>query len=391
MKIAHVSATFPPYRGGTGNVCYHNAHQLARLGHEVHVFTATPSAKLTEAKEVSYQNGFAVHRLQPLVQVGNAPVLPQLMWQLHGFDLIHLHYPFILGAEMVRLASLIYRIPLAISFHNDLIGDGARSFLFAAYQRLSATLTVRGASGLCAVSFDHYQSSILRHSLGEQKPLVVELPNGVDTDLFSPAGAIDLSVNIPSDAKLLLFVAALDRAHHFKGLGRLLDAMQDMPPDTWLLVLGDGDLRSTYEQQANALGVAQRTVFAGAINHQQLPPFFRRADITVLPSSPPESFGLVLIESQACGTPVIASNIPGVRTVVEDGRDGLLVPPNNPGALADAMKGLLADDAKRRMMGQQGRIKVEARYDWRQIGKRLARIYEMLCSEGRRSLVQEAI
>lgn len=399
MKIAHVSATFPPYRGGTGNVCFHNARELAHLGHEVHVFTATPPSELSGfppkigGARRRHRHDFTIHRLQPLVQVGNAPVLPQLMWKLRGFDVIHLHYPFIIGAEMVRLASLMYRIPLAISFHNDLIGDGARSVLFAAYQRLSAGLTVRHASRLCAVSFDHYESSRLRHSLSEQNPMVVELPNGVDTNHFSPAGTADigLPVNIPVDAKLLLFVAALDRAHHFKGLGTLLQAVQSMPSDTWLLVVGDGDLRSTYEQQAEALGIAERTIFVGAINHKELPPFFRRADLTVLPSSPPESFGLVLIESLGCGTAVIASNIPGVRTVVDDGRDGLLVPPNDSVALASAMKRLLADDAKRRMMGKQGRAKVEARYNWRQIGKRLARIYKTLCLEGRRSLVQETI
>ena len=75
MKIAHVSATFPPYQGGTGNVCFHNARQLARLGHEVHVLTASFSS----APALERSDGFTIHHLRPVVQVGNAPILPQLV------------------------------------------------------------------------------------------------------------------------------------------------------------------------------------------------------------------------------------------------------------------------------------------------------------------------
>jgi glycosyltransferase involved in cell wall biosynthesis len=382
MKIAHISATFPPYRAGTGNVCFHNARELGRLGHELHVFTAeVPEAPLRERRD-----GFTVHRLRPLVQVGNAPLLPQLLSLLRGFDLLHLHYPFIFGAELVRLASLLYRIPLVLSFHNDLIGDGIRAWLFAAYQRLSARLTVRGASCLCAVSLDHYQSSILRKSLTVKKPLVVPLPNGVDTECFSlshnqRAADIRERLTIPAAANLVLFVAALDRAHYFKGLGRLLRAFCALPSDTWLLVVGDGELRASYLKQAQALGIAQRTVFVGAVNHEELPPFYRTADVTVLPSSPPESFGLVLIESLACGTPVVASNIPGVRTVVTHQKDGFLVRHGDIADLAGKLKRLLSfSESQRSSMGLFGRSKVEQNYSWSTVGARLEAIYEQVLS-----------
>lgn len=374
LRIAHVTATFPPYRGGTGNVCYYNARELARRGHDVQVFTAAlPNAAACEAPE-----GFIVQRLRPLVQVGNAPVLPGLLESLRGFDVIHLHYPFILGAELVRLASFAYQTPFIVSVHNDLIGDGARARIFSLYQRFSAYVTVRKAACLCAVSLDHYQASRLWQALASQQLRAEELPNGVDRTLFCPSGPVHHlreRYGIPADAKLLLFVAALDRAHHFKGLGRLLQTLRTLPHNVWLLVIGDGDLRAEYEQQAIALGIADRVVFIGAVDHADTPPFFRLADLTVLPSSPPESFGLVLIESLACGTPVVASNIPGVRTVVDHHRDGLLVDPHNPAALATAIGQILHNDAARQAMGRRGRAKVEARYGWQQIGSRLEAIY----------------
>src|SRR5262249_2711381 len=125
----------------------------------------------------------------------------------------------------------------------------------------------------------------------------------------------------------------------------------------------------------------ERVIFVGGIDHKETPPFFRSADLTVLPSSPPESFGLVLIESLACGTPVVASDIPGVRTVVGHGVDGLLVEPNKPTALARALQGILEDTPRFTVMRRLGREKVVARYDWGQIGTRLETIYRQVIDD----------
>jgi D-inositol-3-phosphate glycosyltransferase len=88
-----------------------------------------------------------------------------------------------------------------------------------------------------------------------------------------------------------------------------------------------------------------------------------------------EAFGLVLVESMACGTPVIASRLPGVREVVGDGTDGLLVEPSNPADLTNAIASLLGDSDRRLQFGSAGRQKVEQIYDWRRIGQRLEQIY----------------
>ena len=163
MRIAQVTATYPPYQGGTGNVCAYAARELARRGHEVQVLTAAaPDGRGNERPDAPQAPDGAclqVRRLRPLLRVGNAPLLPGLIGALRGFDLVHLHYPFIFGTEAVVLASALYDTPLVVSFHNDLIGDGLRAPLFSIYQRLAACLTLRGAARLCAVSLDHYASS----------------------------------------------------------------------------------------------------------------------------------------------------------------------------------------------------------------------------------------
>lgn len=396
MQIAQVAAVFPPYASGTGHVCYHNAVELARLGHDVHVFTASaPGTPATQEME-----GITVHRLRPLIQIGNAPLLPQLLWRLRKFDIVHLHFPFISGAELVRLAASLSRTPLIVSFHNDLIGDGARAKVFDAYQRVSAWFTVRHADRLCAVSLDHYEHSLLRDMVGHRGPVAVEVPNGVDTLHFrlrdasragTPSGVRD-RYNIPDDAGLVLFVASLDRAHHFKGLDRLLKAVKDLPETIWLLIVGDGDLRPGYEVLARELGVARRTVFVGNIPHRETPPFYRTADLTVLPSSPPESFGLVLVESMACGTPVVASNIPGVRTVVTPGQDGYLTTPGDVADLTHKLARMVAlPSDQRQAMGLAARRKVERLYAWPRIGERLVEVYEDVLARGPGDAVESSM
>jgi glycosyltransferase involved in cell wall biosynthesis len=182
---------------------------------------------------------------------------------------------------------------------------------------------------------------------------------------------------IPADAPLVLFVGVLDRAHHFKGAGNLIRAFAALKNrDAMLMLVGDGDLKEQFMQQAAGLGIAERTRFVGKVSNSDLPDYYAAADLAVLPSSPPESFGMVLIEAMACGKPVIASNLPGVRAVVSNNVDGLLLQPGNIPELTDKIDQLLRDPERRREMGMRGRQKVEAKYAWSVIIPNLTQVYE---------------
>ena len=113
MRVAHVTATFPPHYTGTGMVCYYNALGLARLGHEVTVFTADyPPGDYTYPEEIT------VRRLLAMFRIGNAPLLPGLLG-LKEFDIIHLHHPFIFGAELIWAVSKVRKIPYIITDHHQ--------------------------------------------------------------------------------------------------------------------------------------------------------------------------------------------------------------------------------------------------------------------------------
>ncbi len=375
MRIAHITATFPPHYTGTGMVCFYNAVGLARLGHRVTVFTADPgpSGNCADPPEIE------VRRLPALFRIGNAPLLPGL-FRLDGYDVIHLHHPFIFGAEMVWAVSRRREIPYVITHHNDLIGYGMRRYLFDLYSAVVIPRVVEGARRILVVSQDHARSCRLAGLFRRRWNNVVEIPNGVDTDRFRPGldgRPIRRRYGIPDDARVVLFVGGLDRAHHFKGVGVLLRAFARMEArDVALLIVGGGDREGTFAALAAGLGISERVVFAGAVPHAQLPLYYAAADVVALPSTPPESFGMVLVEAMACGKPVIASNLPGVRSVVSDGEDGLLVRPGDPSDLVEKTRALLDAPRRRQEMGERGRVKVEERYAWPKIIPRLARVYE---------------
>jgi glycosyltransferase involved in cell wall biosynthesis len=373
MRIAHVTATFPPYMAGTGNVCYYNTLELARRGHQVSVYTAAgPTPGSFDPP------GVTVHRLPAVLRFGNAPLLPGLM-QIKGVDIIHLHYPFIFGAEIVWAVSKLRHIPFVVTYHNDLIGQGSRRLLFNAYSALTAGMVLGAARKLGVVSMDHARTCRMARMFIRRWNDVVEIPNGVDTDLFRPLPgdpAVRRKFGIPQEAPLILFVGALDRAHYFKGVSFLLDVIAKINrKNIYLLIVGDGEWKARYQSHAEELGISQEVVFAGSIPFPELPQYYGCADVLALPSEL-ESFGMVLIEAMACEKPVIATDLPGIRTVVTDGVEGWLVPPSDMDKWVEKIRSLLDDPQGRMDMGIHGRAKVENQFAWRRILPRLIRLYE---------------
>ncbi len=235
FRIAHVTATFPPYWAGTGNVAYHNARLLHERGHQLTVFTA--STPRDHELEFPYE----VAHLRTCFRIGNAPFTPSLMRQLSGFDLIHLHYPLIFGGELTALAARRHRIPLLMTYHNDLLAPGLRGALFALYARTSQPWLLRRADRLLATSEDYARHSLLARTAPDLEQIGVAA-NGVDTDTFHPneePPAWRDHLGIPEGEPAALFVGGLDPAHHFKGVHVLLDAMSRLP-HSHLVVVGDG-------------------------------------------------------------------------------------------------------------------------------------------------------
>jgi len=404
MKIAQVVCTFPPYPGGIGNVAFYNSLELARLGHDVFVFTSkqpffTPPVNGLHG---GYEEGslLKIKRLLPLFHYGNAAFLPQLFWQLNGFDklttsfdIIHLHYPFFGGAEVIWLKKLLNKkTKLVITYHMDVVGRGLLGCFFRFHNKFLMPRIIESADKVIVTSFDYAENSNLAPFLKKRKEKFTEIPCGVLINYFKPrekSQELLLKYNLRKEDKIILFVGNLDRAHYFKGVDYLLRAFallqkrlgveqirQKQGGRIRLLVVGAGELLPGYQKLARDLGIENKVIFTGFIPNGELAKHYNLADIFVLPSiDKSEAFSLVVLEAASSGKPVIASNLAGVRSVVKEGETGLLVEPRNEGDLAKIISFLLGEEELRRRMGEAGRRMVEEKYSWEKIGKRLEEVY----------------
>lgn len=368
MKIAQVTATFPPYFGGTGNVCYHNSIELAKRGHSVTVFTYGTHSNH------KYIDNIFVEYMKPAFKFGNAPFLSGLA-ELTDFDLIHLHYPFFFGSELIYLVSKLKKIKYIITYHNDVLSSGIIGLFFKIHNATFMKLIINNASAICVTSLDYAQNSFIKDVVKNDPKRIFEIHNGVDIDKFNPNvnGDIIKERHGIASKKIILFVGALDTPHFFKGVDFLLESFSKIVDDNVrLVIVGDGDLKSHYINIAKQKGLEDRTIFAGRVSNEDLPEYYAACDLVVLPSiTMGEAFGMVLIEAMATGKPVISSNMPGIRTVIEDNKNGFLVEPKNVDALSSKIQFLLDNDSLCKNFGINGRRKVEEKYSWNIIGKKL--------------------
>ncbi len=383
MKIAIVVSTFPPYAGGIGNVAAANARELVRLGHSVTVFTPAYAAVTEEVTDTT------VKRVPPLFTYGNAAFVPSLHWMLKGFDIIHLHYPFFGGAETLwlyrRTLKKKYKAKIIVHYHMDVVGERVLAFFFTLHKLFFLPRIVKLADKVLVTSADYAKYSYLAKFLNKDPQHFYELPNGVDATRFSPTTK-DVGVmerhGITADEHVVLFVGGLDQAHYFKGVGYLIEAMSRLKqaPYLWkLVIVGEGDLKIGLQSLAKQLHIDSRTVFSGYVEHHDLPKYYNIADVVVLPSiDKSEAFGLALVEGMACAKPVVASNLAGVRSVIDDQKNGLLVELKNADDLAAKINYILANPDVAVQFGVEGRKKVEERYSWGRIGEELERVYKAL-------------
>lgn len=383
MKIAIISPVFPPYRGGIGTVAHTEALELSLRRHEVSVFTPDYKTTLSKAEKSielsSAKKTPDVFLLRPLLKYGNAGFLPQLFWRLRKFEAVHLHYPFFGGAEIIWLWKFFNRkTKLIITYHHDVVGGGWLGKFFDWHTRNLMPLILRSADKILVSSFDYIENSNARDIFKKHRDKFEELPFGLDINKFSEKTR-DFEIlekhNLKIDEKIILFVGALDKAHYFKGLEYLISAKCKVL-NTKLLVVGGGDLRPYYRELVGKLGLHKDIIFAGKVSENDLSKYYNLADVVVLPSiDKSEAFGIVLTEAMACGKPVIASDLPGVRSVVENEVNGFLVEPKNEKMLAEKINLIFLSQELKKRFGEKSRKLAEEKYD---IGKIISRLEKIL-------------
>jgi D-inositol-3-phosphate glycosyltransferase len=228
----------------------------------------------------------------------------------------------------------------------------------------------------------------LVRSYGADPEHVYVVAPGIDLATFQPLDRAEARRKIGYGAgRLLLFVGRLERLKGVEIAIRALALLRDREHDDLrLIVLGedsrDGDEseKERLKAVASALGVRDRVDFLGSVAHHELPYFYAAADALVMPSYS-ESFGLVALEAQACGRPVVASGVSGLRSVVRDEVSGYLIDGGDPAVYAERIGRLLADPELAQQMGRRGRLLAQ-RFSWTRTADRLEGLFENVIERG---------
>ena len=366
MKIALVSPYDYAYPGGVVTHISHLYDQFLKMGHIVKIITpwSDKKASLDSQDIIALGRPFPVPSGGSIARATLSPALSspvRAILERERFDIIHLHEP--LGST---LPLTILRVSQSVNVgtfhacHREARGyQMMRPFVIRWFNKLDGKIAVSKP----AMEF------ISQHFPGDY----TIIPNGIDVEHFSAEVS---PIERFCDGKLnILFVGRLEKR---KGLRHLLDAYKQVKtelPNSRLIVVGPG-ARQEYENQVSKANLND-VVFTGYVSNKDLPRYYKTADLFCAPATGEESFGIVLLEAMAAAKPIVASHIDGYASVMSHGVEGLLVPPKDEHALANAIIHLLGDKPLRQEMGSRGRLKVEE-YNWQNIARRVVEYYTRL-------------
>jgi phosphatidylinositol alpha-mannosyltransferase len=372
VKIGLVSPYDWSYPGGVQEHIAHLAAELRSRDHTVRILT--PATGPRDRVEYGvYRLGWAapVRVNGSVARVAVDPFLTgrvRTLLRREQFDVLHLHEP---------LASVL---PLTV-LHLSGVTNAARIGTFHAYAGRSFTSKsewayastwpllrryVKRLDGRVAVSAPALEF-VSRFFGGEYRII----PNGVDVERFHP-GVAPLAEYM--DGKLnILYLGRFEQRKGAKYLLRAIPLIREYYPNTRFILASDGPLRAGFEKFVAHAGWPD-VVFPGRVAAEKLPALYAAAHVYCAPNTGGESQGIVLLEALASGRPVIASDIPGFRTVIRNHVDGLLVPPKKHEELAWAIMHLLGSEEERSRFAAAGRRRADE-FSWRRVGARVEEYY----------------
>ena len=369
MKIGIVTEYYYPLLGGITENVHNTVTRLDKMGHETTIITSN-APKLSSDIQAEHATGrtvvIRVGRSVPVYANGSFAHITvgrrvraeiRAVLKAGKFDLVHLHSPLVITLPLIAL--LEATCPVVGTFHTSFGRSYSYSLLRGKLQKgvdkLKGKIVV---SNTCLESLRRYFNLNAR-----------TIPNGVDTEQFSPTV---LPLDKFNDDKInLLFLSRFDPRNGLRLMLRAFEIIKSEFAAVRLIVVGDGPL-SLYYKRFVPQHLKHDVCFEGVVNEGR-PRYYASCDIFCSPVMR-ASFGVTLLEAMASGKPIVATENPGYRELL--GRDqGFLLPPNDPDSFAKAILALLKDERLRNEMGANGRKKALA-YSWDTIARDIADYYD---------------
>lgn len=389
MKIGYFT-TYYPYtnkqdskgytmlykHGGVEVVAHALATHMAQRGHEVNIFTTSIDAK--DSVEI-YKNT-TIFRYSVNFRINSGNISFKMFWKplKHDVNVVHAHH------GTMSLAGLRYakrkKVPFILTYHGDPYKSygGFISTISVYFHTKFLLNKILSGTDIIISPSEHYtnQSEFLR----KYKDKVVTIPNGINIKDFEIPYSKEqcrLKLDLPLYDNILLYLGALTPN---KGPDLLIKAMPKVIKeitDVKLVVVGTGPMKEELKELSKTLGIygyeyVRFDGFVGDVFKKAL--YYKAADVFVFPTLK-DIFGIVILESIACGTPIVASNIGGIPDVIKDGETGLLIPPKNPEALANAIIKILQDKTLSSRLSKNGKEEAK-KYSWEKIAKDTEKLYK---------------
>ena len=386
MTTMLLAQDFPPMGGGIARL--HD--ELARRFPPGELIVSTPANR--DASEVDGSFPAVIDRLP--ISARSTKTLPGLLfWSRRAASLARRHRVRFVFCGNVKPAGYaarwVYervRVPYGlILYGGDLLSE-QHKIRQSRFKRRTARVIFGGAAVLVAIS--NWTRDLTVTVLGElgldahsQRLRVVHM--GTDPAQFRPGvetAVLRKRADLPDGGtRWLVTVARLEQAKGIDTVIQALPAILERAPDVGYVIAGRGPDRERLEKLAHKLGVADRVRFLGLVGDQDLPAVYNLGSVYLGMSRrvgrmDVEGFGISLVEASACGLPVVAGNSGGIPDAVRDGETGILVPPEDPAALADAVCRVLTDRALATRLGQNGRRAVESHFNWERVVRDLRAI-----------------
>lgn len=364
LKILIVSDTFYPHTGGVPEHMLYLWKNLRALGHDAKVLAPSFGRNYPYVDEDIIRMGRAVKipKNKSFSVIALGIFLPWTMRRFLAremFDVIHIHGPI---APVLPYFALKYSTARNfVTFHSA----HEESFGYVLWEPILEQY-FRKIDGMIAVS-EVARDSVSKYFPGNYRII----PNGIDTGRFHPD--VKPMPELGEYSPKILFVGRFEPRKGLKYLFQAFPKIMEVFPGAKLLVVGRGILERYYRRYVEE-HIKDSVIFIGHASPEDLPRYYASCDIYCSPATGAESFGIVLLEAMATGKPIVASEIPGYKKVMEHEREGYFFKACDPGSLADCIIRMLKDRARMREMGLRGREKALL-YDWKIITRKVLGFY----------------
>ncbi|UCF79719.1 MAG: N-acetyl-alpha-D-glucosaminyl L-malate synthase BshA [Candidatus Eiseniibacteriota bacterium] len=371
MESYRIAITCYPTSGGSGVVATELGMELARMGHEVHFVTYSLPFRLKD-----FQKNIFFHQVDTRFYYvfQDAPYSLSLAAKMcevaerHRVDVLHVHYaiPHAVSAFLARSMFEPNRLLTITTLHGTditLVGQEP------SFHRITK-FSIESSDRVTAVS--EFLRARTEESFQTKKDIEV-IPNFVDVSKFTPDGAtVAKTLFCPSGQPLIIHASNFRPVKNISGVLRVFSRVR-AERACRLVMIGDGPERLPAEKLCAQLGIEGDVLFLG--NQECIERVLPIADVLLLPSEH-ESFGLVCLEAMSCGVPVVATNVGGVKEVVQHGKIGFLHDPYDVEGMVGSLLGLLEDDDKRHTFGQEARRVAVEQFEVSSVVKKYVDLYE---------------